>query len=65
VTGDGAFGRLDGDTVVALLGICMALMILSRGSAVRRLPMERRIGYAAIWAILIGGLAYLANHYLT
>ena len=44
----------NGDTVVALLGIVMALFLVSRHSAMQALSPQRRFGYATIWAVAIG-----------
>jgi len=41
--------RLDGDTVVALLGVVMAAAILSRNSALQRLGFKRTAIHAAAW----------------
>jgi len=55
--------RLDGDMVVGLLGICMALLLVSRNSALTRLSTRRKVGYAAAWAVIIGVLAAFAERY--
>ncbi|MBC2666451.1 hypothetical protein H7F51_13055 [Novosphingobium flavum] len=50
-------GRLDGDVVVALLGVVMVAALLSRNNALRGLPFDRKALYAAIWlAIFVGGV---------
>lgn len=46
-----------GDTLVALLGIVMALFLVSRHSAMQVLSSRRRVAYAAIWALAIGVIA--------
>lgn len=53
----------DGDIVVALLGIVMALALVSRDPAFARLSSNRRVLYGAIWAVLIGLVAALAARF--
>jgi|GEM_PF-5911315 len=55
--------RLDGDMVVGLLGLCMALLLVSRSSALARLSTKRKVGYAAAWAVIIGVLAAFAERF--
>ena len=45
---------MNGDKIVALLGLVMALMIVSNGSALRKMSPRQRFIYGAIWAIIIG-----------
>lgn len=52
---------LEGDTIVALLGIVMALVLVSRSGAMQRLTSRQRLAYALIWAVLIGVLAAIAD----
>ena len=55
--------RLDGDTVVALLGVVMVAAILSRNSALHRLSFGRKAIYAAAW-LGIFVIAAIAASYL-
>ena len=55
--------RLDGDMVVGLLGLCMALLLVSRSSALARLSARQKVGYAVAWAVIIGALAAFAERY--
>lgn len=48
---------INGDTVVALIGIVMALFLVSRHSALQTLSTQRRFTYAAAWAVVIGVVA--------
>lgn len=50
-------GGLDGDWVVGLLGIVMALAILARNSNLRQLSARRKFAYGAAWALIFGVLA--------
>lgn len=56
-------GRIDGDTVVALLGLVMALVLVTRSGGYRRLPNSKRMVYGAIWAVAIGLVAALAARF--
>lgn len=53
----------DGDTIVALAGLVMSLFLVSRSDALQRLSGERRVVYAAVWAVLIGVVAALAARF--
>ena len=56
-------GGLTGDRIVALIGIAMALILVSRSGALQRLSRSRQIGYAVFWAVLLGVAAALAARY--
>ena len=56
-------GSLTGDRIVALIGIAMAPVLLSRNGALQRLTHSRRIGYAVFWAVCLGVAAALAARY--
>ena len=51
---------MSGDRIVALLGLMMALMIVSNGGAFRKMAPHQRFIYGAIWAIIIGVGAVIA-----
>ena len=53
-------GRISGDMLVALLGLVMALVLVTRSGAYQRLPNGRRFVYGAIWAAGIGLVAFVA-----
>lgn len=53
-------GRIGGDMLVALLGLVMALVLVTRSGAYQRLPYGRRLVYGAIWAVAIGLVAAFA-----
>ena len=52
---------LDGNTIVALLGVVMALAVLSRNSALQNLSWRKRWLYGAVWAVIIGVVAAVAS----
>lgn len=54
---------LGGDMIVALLGLVMALVLVTRSGAYRRLPNGKRLAYGAIWAIVIGVVAAVAARF--
>lgn len=51
---------MTGDQIVALLGVVMALVLVTRSGAFRRLSGNRRLAYGAIWAVVIGLVAAIA-----
>lgn len=52
---------LNGDWIVALLGLVLALFLVSRHHAFRSLAARYRIVYAVAWAVIIGVVAALAD----
>jgi hypothetical protein len=54
-------GALDGDRIVQLLGIVMALALVSSGSTFRAMPWRKRALYAAMWVGIIGMVAVIAG----
>lgn len=57
----GVAGWPDGDWIVGLLGLVLALFLVSRHHAFRSLATRHRIGYAVAWAVIIGVVAALAG----
>jgi len=53
-------GALDGDTIVALLGVVMAMVLVSRSSRLRAMPGRKRLILGAIWAVIFGAVAGIA-----
>lgn len=53
--------RIDGDVVVTILGLVMALVLVTRSGGYRRLSASRRLIYGAVWAVLIGVVAAIAR----
>ncbi|HEY6869530.1 MAG TPA: hypothetical protein VI199_07225 [Novosphingobium sp.] len=51
---------MTGDRLVALLGLVMALVLVSRSGAYRRLSVNRRLAYGTAWAVIIGVAAAIA-----
>ena len=43
-------GGLDGDKVVALLGVVMAMVLVSRSSRLAALSTQRKLMLGAVWA---------------
>ena len=56
-------GWPDGDTLVALLGLVMAALLVSRSAALQRLGARQTSVYAIAWAVVIGALAALAERF--
>ena len=54
---------MTGDRLVALLGLVMALILVSRSGAFRRLSDQRRLVYGAVWAVVIGLFAAVAARF--
>lgn len=52
---------LNGDTIVALLGVVMAMVLVSRSSRLRALPGRKRLILGAIWAVIFGVVAAMAG----
>jgi len=48
---------LDADMFVGLLGIAMALFLVSQHSALQTLTMPRRVLYGVVWAVAFGLVA--------
>lgn len=53
-------GGLDGDKVVALLGLIMALALVSSGGTFRAMAGRKRLLYGAAWAVVFGIVAAAA-----
>ena len=53
-------GRFDGDWIVGLIGVLMALFLVSRSSRLRELPGSRRLLLGAVWAVIFGVVAGIA-----
>lgn len=54
---------MTGDQLVALLGVVMALLLVTRSGAFQRLPGNRRLAYGAVWAVVIGLVAGIAARF--
>lgn len=54
-------GGFDGDRVVALLGVAMAMVLVSRSSRLRSLSTRQRLVLGAAWAAIFGLVAGLAG----
>lgn len=53
--------RLDGNFIAGLAGVLMALVIVSNGSVFRAMPYRKRVAYGAVWAVIIGIVAAVAE----
>jgi hypothetical protein len=53
-------GALNGDKVVALLGVAMWMMLISRSGAISRLHLSAKLKMALIWAAIFVGVAVAA-----
>ena len=53
-------GGLDGDTIVALLGVVMAMVLVSRSSRLAGLSTQRKLVLGAAWAVIFGLVAGIA-----
>ena len=53
-------GGLDGDKVVALLGVVMAMVLVSRSSRLASLTTQRKLMLGAAWAVIFGIVAGIA-----
>lgn len=51
---------LDGDTVVALLGVIMCMVLVSRSSRLAALSSQRKLMLGAAWAVIFGLVAGIA-----
>jgi hypothetical protein len=56
---------MSGDKIVGILAIVMAAAILSRGSRLRALPMQRKLLYAGAWIVIFVGGAWLFGRLLS
>lgn len=54
---------MNGDTVVALLGVVMAAAILAQNTRLRHLPVQRKVTYAAVWIALFAVGAWLTGRF--
>lgn len=52
---------LDGDRIVALLGVVMAMILVSRSVRLRAMAPRRRLMLGAAWAVIFGVVAALAG----
>lgn len=55
---------MSADTLVAVIGVLMALMIVGANGGLRRLPARRMLALAAVWGvvIVIVALAFTVIH---
>lgn len=53
-------GGLDGDKVVALLGVVMAMVLVGRSSRLAALSSQRKLMLGAVWAVIFGLVAGIA-----
>ena len=51
---------MSGDKIVGLLGLVMALMLVSNSGAFKRMTPRQRFIYGAIWALILGVGAEIA-----
>lgn len=51
---------LDGDSVVALLGVIMCMVLVSRSSRLAALSSQRKLMLGAAWAVIFGLVAGIA-----
>ncbi|MFC3174479.1 hypothetical protein ACFOD9_09460 [Novosphingobium bradum] len=54
-------GVMDGDRIVALLGVVMAMVLVSGSVRVRALTTRQRWLIGALWAVIFGVVAGLAG----
>lgn len=52
-------GSLDGDTVVRVIGLLMALMLVLSNGRLRTMSSRSKFAMAAVWAVLITAAALL------
>ena len=52
---------LDGDRIVALLGVVMAMILVSRSARLQTLLPRRKLLLGAVWAVMFGVVAALAG----
>ena len=52
---------MSNDRIVALIGLVMALALVSNGSVFRTMPWRRKALYGAAWAVIIGVVAAVAE----
>lgn len=45
---------MSADTLVAIIGLAMALLLVGANGALQRLPRQRMLRMVGIWIILIG-----------
>jgi uncharacterized YccA/Bax inhibitor family protein len=57
-------GGLDGDRVVALLGVVMCMALMWHGGALRRIDGSTRLKYALIWAAVFTAGSLVAGFLL-
>jgi len=53
-------GALDGDTVAALIGVVMAMVLVSRNTRLRAMPGHSKLMLGAVWAVIFGLVAGIA-----
>ena len=51
---------MSADQIVALIGIVMALALVSSGGVFRNMPWQRKALYGGGWAVIIGLVAAVA-----
>lgn len=51
---------MSGDKVAGIIGVLMALAIVTNGGTYRNMPVRKRALFGVIWAIIIGVVAVLA-----
>ena len=54
-------GALDPDRIVALIGVGLAMVLVSRNWRLRTMPGRKRILLGALWAVIFGVVAGLAG----
>lgn len=54
-------GGLDGDKIVALMGLLMALALVSSGGTLRRLAPQKRLAFGLAWIAIFVGIAVVAG----
>jgi len=52
---------LDGDTIVAVLGVVMAMVLVSRSQRLRAMEPRKRLLLGALWAVIFGVVAGVAG----
>lgn len=51
----------DGDWIVALIGVLMAMALVSRSARLRQLSGSRKLVLGALWAVIFGVVAGIAG----
>lgn len=54
-------GGLDGDKIVALIGVAMAMILVGRSSRLRVLSTRKKLMMGAVWALIFGLVAGFAG----